>query len=415
MNYRTMEKDLYSILGVNPSASPEEIRASYLSRLKVIHPDRFDPTNQPDEWKKANEMLAELNEAYSILSKTIERREYDHFRRDGSQKNRPKSEEGQTKQETKSENRPPFEHGELSPGTVKYSDLPHQIQERMIARQKGREKEQFKIKINSIVRNYIFTPILLCWFWYLYSDASGPKWKDDTLLWYSGITLAVGLLIAQNITKIIHWHLSKLKSFFYITPIYFIKTEFNIISFRPLWTLKDINITHNYKNGSYQDSDVTLKFDGHNEYVSISSKDDVDKMFSQMKHYDSKLRSEYENNNLEYFRAHDDFYGVQRSASPPKGVLSKSKKIILYSLSLMVCGFSLLVLYSYNEQMYHKKWFSHKTPPSLPPKQSKTNIAKPSYPEKSLPSNGATQQFKKLKREAPFQIKAAQGDHYLFG
>lgn len=72
--------DLYSILGVEPTATQEELRDAYLARTRVIHPDRFDPQQQPQEWKKANEMLAELNEAYSILRSPQSRAEYDRIR-----------------------------------------------------------------------------------------------------------------------------------------------------------------------------------------------------------------------------------------------------------------------------------------------------------------------------------------------
>jgi len=73
---RAPEKDLYSILGVTPDATAEEIRDSYLARTRVIHPDRFDRQLQSQDWKKANEMLAELNEAYSILRNSSTRAQY---------------------------------------------------------------------------------------------------------------------------------------------------------------------------------------------------------------------------------------------------------------------------------------------------------------------------------------------------
>ncbi|MGH9424778.1 MAG: J domain-containing protein [Terriglobia bacterium] len=72
-------KDPYSILGVEPTATQEELRGAYLARSRVIHPDRFDQQRQPQDWKKANEMLRELNEAYSILRNAESRAEYDRI------------------------------------------------------------------------------------------------------------------------------------------------------------------------------------------------------------------------------------------------------------------------------------------------------------------------------------------------
>jgi len=77
---RPTHKDFYSILGVMPTASPKEIHEAYLGRAGVLHPDRFDPKHQTKDWKKANEMLAELNEAHSILRDANQRREYDQSR-----------------------------------------------------------------------------------------------------------------------------------------------------------------------------------------------------------------------------------------------------------------------------------------------------------------------------------------------
>lgn len=59
----------YSVLGVSPSATLEEIVKAYRKRLKVVHPDRFDARTQPDEWSQANKMLQELNEAYDWIKK----------------------------------------------------------------------------------------------------------------------------------------------------------------------------------------------------------------------------------------------------------------------------------------------------------------------------------------------------------
>src|SRR5580692_1576409 len=57
----------YMILGVSVDASADEIRRAYLVRAKMQHPDLFNPLTQPEEWKRANERLRELNEAYAQL------------------------------------------------------------------------------------------------------------------------------------------------------------------------------------------------------------------------------------------------------------------------------------------------------------------------------------------------------------
>ena len=72
-----VQRNYYDLLGVNVSATQEEIRKAYLLRVRVLHPDRFDPHRQPVEWRQANEMLRELNEAYAVLGDREKRAQYD--------------------------------------------------------------------------------------------------------------------------------------------------------------------------------------------------------------------------------------------------------------------------------------------------------------------------------------------------
>jgi curved DNA-binding protein CbpA len=65
------ERDYYEVLGVEPSASAEEIRRAYHMLAFQCHPDR----NRKSE--EANKKMQEINEAYAILSDPIKRREYD--------------------------------------------------------------------------------------------------------------------------------------------------------------------------------------------------------------------------------------------------------------------------------------------------------------------------------------------------
>lgn len=62
----------YSILGVDQTSNLEEITVAYRKRIKIVHPDRFNPETNPDEWQQANQMLQELNDAYNYIKSHLQ-------------------------------------------------------------------------------------------------------------------------------------------------------------------------------------------------------------------------------------------------------------------------------------------------------------------------------------------------------
>jgi len=74
-----MPKDYYQILGVNKSASPEEIKKAYRKLAMKYHPDR----NKGN--KGAETKFKEISEAYAVLSEPEKRKQYDMFGAEGFQ------------------------------------------------------------------------------------------------------------------------------------------------------------------------------------------------------------------------------------------------------------------------------------------------------------------------------------------
>ena len=68
----------YDLLGVNKTATPDEIKKAYRKLAIKYHPDK----NPGD--KSAEEKFKEISEAYEVLSDEKTRREYDQFGKVGS-------------------------------------------------------------------------------------------------------------------------------------------------------------------------------------------------------------------------------------------------------------------------------------------------------------------------------------------
>lgn len=72
------ESDYYGILGVLPNAEEVVIRAAYKALAQRYHPDRTGGDVENDRY------MADINQAYSILSDPKKRREYDDSRGQGT-------------------------------------------------------------------------------------------------------------------------------------------------------------------------------------------------------------------------------------------------------------------------------------------------------------------------------------------
>ena len=70
--------DYYQILHISPSATQEEIKKSFLTLVKMIHPDRFDPATEHAEHQLATTMMKELLEANRVISDSEARKRYDN-------------------------------------------------------------------------------------------------------------------------------------------------------------------------------------------------------------------------------------------------------------------------------------------------------------------------------------------------
>lgn len=72
------KRNLYAVLGVSSSATPEQLRTAYRELARQLHPDIAG--NSRDDAVR----MAEVNHAWSVLSDPVARRDYDVTQRVGS-------------------------------------------------------------------------------------------------------------------------------------------------------------------------------------------------------------------------------------------------------------------------------------------------------------------------------------------
>lgn len=69
--------DHYQLLGVEPEASPEQIRAAYFDLSLEFHPDRFFLLRSGEVKEKIYAVFRRVTEAYGVLADPLQRAEYD--------------------------------------------------------------------------------------------------------------------------------------------------------------------------------------------------------------------------------------------------------------------------------------------------------------------------------------------------
>lgn len=72
--------DFYVLLGLDPCATDNEIARSYRSLLRQHHPDTAPSPATRGEEARERELLAEIMEAYAVLSDPARRERYDRSR-----------------------------------------------------------------------------------------------------------------------------------------------------------------------------------------------------------------------------------------------------------------------------------------------------------------------------------------------
>lgn len=377
----------YDNLKVSRSAPQEVIRAAYKTLTQKYHPDR-NP-NDPE----AVRIMALINTSYEVLSDPEKRRKHDAWITSQEQDS-SHSAEAQRPQACQPEKSTDQEFIPPHAGAFAYADLPSSARERLKKRVSGENKDQLLIKNGGVVGNYIWSMVFLGWFIYLFFDAGQYKWDQSSIQWMLGLTGAATLLFAINFSWIVRWHVSPLRSWLIASPLYIIKTDFDRVWYWPIWTLTNINATHNYRNGVYNGTTVNMAFGESGDTFNISPEAMYNTLVNQLKTYDGAFRTAATNGNIDYFTIHDDF----ADCHPLTARKGKSRlfglSMVCYAVTFIVASLLFLVALLYNNQMQLKPAPAITSPVrSVPymqaPKAQPPVAAKQSYVRPKTAPNGA--------------------------
>ena len=232
-----------------------------------------------------------------------------------------------------------------------------------------------------------------------------------------GISAVASLLVATNFSWIVRMHKSPWKCNFIVSPLYFIKTHLDEVWFWPLWQLKDLKATHNYRNGSFTGTDVTFVFDTGTESLVFSQRNAYEEAVSASRVFDSKLRAAKQQGQYDYFVAEDDFRGWKPSPGlkPRKG---PSKTTIFSTVAaLAVAGFAFLIANEVNSSSFPYRppsRFAQQQPVS-PPSTTAPPKPRPQFtePELAAPASGEVRRYTTGSPVSPLQIQSSTGESYL--
>ena len=142
----------------------------------------------------------------------------------------------------------------------------------------------------------------------------------------------MAILTARNFSWIYSWHTSPLGAWLIVTPLYVIKTNPDRLWFWPIWSISDIDATHQYTNGIYQGTSVSISFDGKKQNLTISPQSTYSLLVSTLKRFDEKVRLAIKQDDVDYLVKNDDLleYRLNKNTDSSSKANSAIKKSIIY-------------------------------------------------------------------------------------
>ena len=332
------KKSPYEILGVPTSATKEEIRKAYMTKVRMIHPDKFDQVTQKAEWIIANEMLKELNNAYNAIKDGFY---HEEVRPTGS---------STSNSQTYRNPGPDIKLGRLKAGSGWYANFPKSVKQRLKQRMSEEEKLQYTIPLESSFKNYIFFSVLIGWLFIVCLAANDSLWNSDHRNWLLTITLLAGALQSWNIAYLLAWWRSDIKPKIIITPLYVIKTDLDEVKYWPIWAMSALRATHHYENQVYKHTSVVIEFGKDRESFKLNSTREYYNMSEFIRRFCDKANSAKQTGDWNYFRTEDDFFEVQSDLreNKPKEPSATAWRVTAITSAVYILAF--IGAYAFNYQ-----------------------------------------------------------------
>lgn len=306
-------KDYYSILRISKNASQDEIRKSYLLLSKMFHPDKFNPINNPDEWKKSNEIFQELNEAYSILKDSASRAKYDNSTSQGY-KNESKSTSSNYSNQSNSTKSNygniSYNYKKNSHRTVLFDTLPSKIKDRIINLVNNKRNDSIILSKSKSINHWIGCILSISLFIYNFVSTYSNKWELDE----AGIHILINLISSAWFTFHLYYLIiffkSPLRKGLYITDVYFIKANYDRLIINWLLDMSDFKMTHHSKNNSYQYTSVKISFPKASYSFTLNSYTIATNLLNHINYSNKKVTFLIQNNDWSALSELDDFASI---------------------------------------------------------------------------------------------------------
>lgn len=268
-------RDYYERLGVQPTATDEQIRSAYRLLAKMFHPDRFDPRVQSKEWNKAHEMLLELNEAYQVLKDPKSRARYDSEAKSTTESaksgtdrvehaNRPPDDETTTAD--REQPRPTKTYWNHS-----LEELPIEVQQRLLERQSGSDNDSLVYTLSRGLKPLFLQIASGVWLILMFFLANDWRWPSDTQVWYWFLCTGSGAVLLLSSRAQRRWNHSRLKSFLCFRPLYVIRAELDRVEW---WLRSSMNLcrsTDHFSNGMLTRTSLQVGFENSKRRITIRS------------------------------------------------------------------------------------------------------------------------------------------------